>query len=305
MALTARRPRTDPRPVRHDLAVSGPLDLEVTFTCGQAFRWRRDGNAWSGVIGAAEVRVRDVRDGRLDLETIGANAPGEAELRRYFRLDENPEDHLEEARELRGIPGFVPLLGLRLLRQDPWETLASFICSAAANIGKISANVEAVAARHGSRIAGSGRLAFPDPLAIARARESDLRRAGVGFRAPYLLGTARRIAEDPEAFWSGLRQAPLDEARAVLTSLPGVGPKIADCALLFGLDRLEAYPVDRWIRRATRELAAKPRARDEELARWATRLGPGRGYLQQVLFHLRRTSGPCPSMATLRRRSAS
>jgi N-glycosylase/DNA lyase len=81
-----------------------------------------------------------------------------------------------------------------------------------------------------------------------------------------------------------------------------VGPKIADCVLLFGLDRLEAYPVDRWIRRATRELMARPRARDEELARWAVRLGPGRGYLQQVLFHLRRTSGPFPSMAALRRR---
>jgi N-glycosylase/DNA lyase len=303
MALTRQRAPADPHGVRHDLPVAGPLDLEVTFACGQAFRWKRDAGGWSGVVGRAEVRILGF-DGRLlSIETVG-EAPDAASLRHYFRLDENPEHHLEDARELRGIPGFVPLLGLRLLRQDPWETLASFICSAAANIGKISANVEAVCARRGEPIPGSMRRAFPAPAAIARAREAELRRAGVGFRAPYLLGSARRIAEDPDGFWRRVRMAPLEEARAELTSLPGVGPKIADCALLFGLDRLEAYPVDRWIRRATRELAAKPKARDEELSRWAERLGPGRGYLQQVLFHLRRTSGPFPSMAALRRRSA-
>jgi N-glycosylase/DNA lyase len=87
-----------------------------------------------------------------------------------------------------------------------------------------------------------------------------------------------------------------------LPGVPGVGPKIADCVLLFGLERLEAYPVDRWIRRATLELAGRRRANDEELARWAMRLGPGRGYLQQVLFHLRRTSGPLPALGAARGR---
>lgn len=303
MALTARRRADDPRPVRLMLPVSGPLDLEATFSCGQAFRWRREeGGPWSGIVGGAELRVLGVGGGMLTVESAGpSDLP---HLTRYFRLDENPEGHLDAARELLGIPGFAPLLGLRLLRQDPWETLAAFICSAAANIGKISANLEAIALRHGEEISGSERRAFPGPLAIARARESDLRQAGVGFRAPYLLGTAKRVAEDPDAFWARLRSAPLAEARDELTSLPGVGPKIADCVLLFGLDRLEAYPVDRWIRRATRELMARPHARDEELARWAVRLGPGRGYLQQVLFHLRRTSGPFPSMAALRRRTS-
>jgi len=302
MALTARRRPPDPRPVRHRLPVSGPLDLEATFTCGQSFRWRREvGGVWAGVVGDVELRVLGMEDGILMLDTT--DAFDASRLEHYFRLDENPEAHVDEARELLAIPGFAPLLGLRLLRQDPWEMLVSFICSAAANIGKISANVEAVAARHGAEIPGSTRRAFPTPLALARARESDLRRAGVGFRAPYLLGTAKRVARDPDGIWNRLRSAPLDAAREELTSLPGVGPKIADCVLLFGLDRLEAYPVDRWIRRATRELMARPKARDEELARWAVRLGPGRGYLQQVLFHLRRTSGPFPSMATLRRRA--
>jgi N-glycosylase/DNA lyase len=96
--------------------------------------------------------------------------------------------------------------------------------------------------------------------------------------------------------WEALREAPYGEARATLMALPGVGPKIADCTLLFGLGRLEAYPVDRWIRRATLELWSRRRAKDEDLSRWAERFGPGRGYLQQLLFHLRRTQGPLPPL---------
>jgi N-glycosylase/DNA lyase len=287
--------------MRRELTHDGPLDLPLTLTCGQAFRWRPHGEGWSGVVGSAELRLLSGPADTLVVETLGQD-PGEDALRGYFRLDEDPKVHLEHAPELTALPGFVPLLGLRLLRQDPWETLASFICSAAANIRKITAGVEALSERWGDPIAGSSRRTFPSFVAIAGASEGDLRRAGLGFRAPYLLGTASMLAKDAEWSWSRIRLLPLAEARSELMRLPGVGPKIADCVLLFGLDRLDSYPVDRWIRRATRELAAKRTARDEELARWAVRLGPGRGYLQQILFHLRRTSGrPLPA---LRARSA-
>jgi N-glycosylase/DNA lyase len=286
--------------MRHGLPYSGPLDIDLTLTCGQAFRWRPHEKGWSGVLGRAEVVLLESGAGTLELETVGSD-PGAEAIRRYFRLDEDPRVHLEHARELEGLPGFLPLLGLRLLRQDPWEALASFICSAAANIRKITTCVEGISDRFGEPIAGSTRRAFPTARALAGARESDLRRAGLGFRAPYLLGTARMLAADETWSWDRLRQLELDEARAELTRFPGVGPKIADCALLFGLDRLDAYPVDRWIRRATQEISSRRSAGDEELARWAARLGPGRGYLQQILFHLRRTSGrPLPSLASAR-----
>jgi len=289
--------------VNHALSVLGPLDLDLTFTCGQAFRWRRVAGDWSGVIGHAEVVARRDRGGGLAVEVRGED-PGEESIRRYLRLDEDPRVHLEHAEELRAVPGFLPLLGLRLLRQDPWETLASFICSAAANIRKITTCVEGLAGAWGDPIEGSTRSAFPPPEAIARVREADLRELGLGFRAPYLLATARAIAAGRSWSWERLRRDPIEEARARLTVLHGVGPKIADCVLLFGLDRLEAYPVDRWIRRATRELSSRRQARDEELADWARRLGPARGYLQQILFHLRRTSGPLPALATKARRAA-
>lgn len=251
---------------------------------------------WSGVVGGSELRIRAEHAGALTVETRGTD-PGPDAIARYFRLDEDPRVHLAHAEELLELPGFEPLLGLRLLRQDPWEALVSFICSAAANIRKITTCVEDLSARWGEPIPGSSRRAFPSALALARRRESDLRRAGLGFRAPYVLDTARALASDRDEPWDRIRALPLEEARMELTELPGVGPKIADCVLLFGLDRLDAYPVDRWIRRATRELSSRRTARDDELVRWAERLGPGRGYLQQILFHLRRTSGrPLPSL---------
>jgi N-glycosylase/DNA lyase len=118
---------------------------------------------------------------------------------------------------------------------------------------------------------------------------------GLGCRAPSLRHPAGRLDRAP-LDWDALREGPLDEARARLIELPGVGAKIADCVLLFGLGRLDAYPVDRWIRRATLELAGRTRANDRELEAWSRRLGPGRGYLQQILFHLRRTGGPFPPL---------
>ena len=287
--------------VRHTLSVLGPLDLELTFTCGQAFRWVRENGAWSGVVGRAEVLARPDGAGALAVDIRGED-PGEESLRHYLRLDEDPNVHLEHAEELRSIPGFLPLLGLRLLRQDPWEALASFVCSAAANIRKITTCVEGIARAWGDPIQGSVRSAFPPPEAIARVREADLRELGLGFRAPYLLATARKITAGRGWSWERMRTERIEDARARLVALPGVGPKIADCVLLFGLDRLEAYPVDRWIRRATSELSSRGRANDEELSDWARRLGPSRGYLQQILFHLRRTSGPLPALARRVRR---
>ena len=302
----ARRDARRVKPVRHTLAYDGPLDLPLIFTCGQAFRWRREADAWSGVVGGAEVLARSAAGGNaIALEIRGAD-PGADHLRRYFRLDENPESHFDAAdaavAELRALPGVSDLLGMRILRQEAWETLVAFICSAASNVPKISRGVEGMAARWGEPIAGSDRRAFPTPERLASARERDLRALGIGVRAPYVLATARRIARDGWD-WEALRRAPIEEARARLQDLPGVGPKIADCVLLFGVDRLDTYPVDRWIRRATLELTARRRARDEELEAWSRRLGPGRGYLQQIIFHLRRTGGPLPALASERTRT--
>jgi N-glycosylase/DNA lyase len=283
--------------VRYELPVLGPLDLDLTFSCGQAFRWTRTDDGWRGIVGRSDLEVSLATPARLLVTVRGAD-PGPETLVRYFRLDQDPRVHLEHAEELRDLPGILPLFGLRLLEQDPWETLASFIASAASNIQKIGRCVEGLADRWGEPIPGSPRKTFPAPAALALAGARRLRATGLGFRAPYLAQSSRLMTD---GFWETLRGSSYEDARASLMELPGVGPKIADCTLLFGLGRLEAYPVDRWIRRATLELASRRRAKDSDLERWAERFGPGRGYLQQLLFHLRRTRGPLPPLPRVKR----
>jgi N-glycosylase/DNA lyase len=300
--LTATARGRDAWNERYLLPVSGPLDLDLTFSCGQAFRWTRGEGCWRGIVGRADLTVSLPEPARLSVLVRGLD-PGPEALVRYFRLDQDPLVHLEHAEELRALPGILPLFGLRLLEQDPWETLASFISSAASNIRKITWCVEGMAERWGDPIPGSPRRAFPAAPALARAGAKRLRATGLGFRAPYLAETARALTRK-EPFWDEIGRLSYEEARIRLMELPGVGPKIADCTLLFGLGRLEAYPVDRWIRRATLELAARRRAKDEELSTWAERFGPGRGYLQQILFHLRRTQGPLPPLARRAKRIA-
>ena len=285
--------------IEHNIQFEGLLDLPLTFTCGQAFRWRRvAGEGWSGVVEGAELRVAGGDFGQaLQVEVLGAD-PGAAAIARYLRLDEDPLSHLGEASagEFMALPGFRDLTGMRVLRQDPWEMLVSFICSAASNVRKISRGVEMMADRWGDPIPGSERRAFPAPERLARVTERGLRATGIGFRAPYVLATARQIARNGWD-WDAIRHAPIEEARARLQELPGVGPKIADCVLLFGVDRLDTYPVDRWIRRATLELMGRRKASDDEMEMWSRRMGPARGYIQQIIFHLRRTGGPLPRLA--------
>jgi N-glycosylase/DNA lyase len=187
--------------------------------------------------------------------------------------------------------------GLRLLRQEPWECLASFICSSTKQIVQIREIVRLLAARFGDPVAVPPDVtqtsAFPSVPRVAALTEAELRACKLGFRAPYLLGTARRIAEGTLDL-AALRTLPTAAARERLEALPGVGRKIADCVLLFAYGRQDAFPVDVWVRRALGQLYF-PRARKltlERLHRFSARhFGPHAGYAQQYLFHyIRRNS---------------
>ncbi|HZI89447.1 MAG TPA: DNA glycosylase, partial [Candidatus Polarisedimenticolia bacterium] len=194
--------------MRYELPVAGPLDLDLTFSCGQAFRWTKTGDAWRGIVGRADLEVTLSRPDLLRVLVRGED-PGPSALVRYFRLDQDPRRYLDDAEELRALPGILPLFGLRLLEQDPWETLASFIASAASNIRKISWCVEGMADRWGEPISGSPRRSFPTPGAVGKAGSRRLRATGLGFRAPYLAASARRIAADAVA-WEELRRVPYE-----------------------------------------------------------------------------------------------
>ncbi len=288
---------------RVSLAVDQPLDLDASLDSGQSFRWRRDDaepGAWLGVLEGRVVRLRRTRDGVEAEVERDAGLPAEEAASRlvaYFRLD---DDLPAIQRALAGDPhvaaGIDSFPGLRILRQDPWEILAGFILSSTSNIPRIARTMELLASELGeeARLGGARRHTFPPPEAVAEAGEGRLRELRCGFRAAYLAAAADAVATGRLPLYE-LRGAPYGEAAAALTALPGVGPKIADCVMLFSLDRAEAFPVDLWVRRAVVDYyGLDPKISYDGVRAWAwERFGANAGYANQYLFwHIRQTRRP-------------
>ncbi len=272
-------------------------DLAATLGCGQAFRWTPVGNAWEGVVGGRWVCLRQSG------ETISAVCA--ADQRGWAWLEDHLQLSVDLAVVLASFPDDIPLRsavgacrGLRLLKQEPWECLASFICSSTKQIVQIRQIIALLSERFGDAIPSAHGLAhaFPSPAQIAAATDAELRACKLGFRAPYLLATARKIASG-ELDLEALTAMPLAEARANLESLPGVGRKVADCALLFGFGFPTAFPVDVWVLKALRQLYfPKRKPRPARLRRFAdTYFGPHAGYAQQYLFHAMRLGKLSPA----------
>ncbi|MBM3859126.1 MAG: hypothetical protein FJ395_05685 [Verrucomicrobia bacterium] len=240
------------------------FNLTATLECGQAFRWRHDADGWfTGVVAKRVLRLRQT----------GNALEGDVD-RHYLALDVSlrkivatfpPDPALRDAVERHW--------GLRVLRQEPWETLASFIASSTKQIVQIRQIVELLAKRFGEPI-GAAR-AFPSAEAIARTTLADLRACKLGFRAAYLHAAARRVA-DGQLDLAALRTMEYERAREELLKLHGVGEKIANCVLLFSCGHNEAFPVDVWMKRALQRVKRR------------TDFGPYAGWAQQYLFHAER-----------------
>ncbi len=267
------------------LLKASPFSLDLTLESGQVFHWTRHAAAhWSGLVGDHPVEVRQHPDGLHVLE-------GDPEIvRRYFALDhpladiyrDFPDDALSRA-------ALESCHGMRIIRQPRWECLATFITSSMKQVSHIRAMSLEIRRRFGRAVDGLPVAAYPAPNVLASCTESDLRACGLGYRAKNLVGTAKAIAGgvDLEA-WAALDT---DALREALTSLPGVGVKVANCVLLFGYERLDAVPIDVWIGRILLAMRKGRRGTPGQLARYARRrLGPFAGYVQQYLFHHARVS---------------
>lgn len=247
-----------------------PFDLAATLTCGQCFRWRE--NPDGSFTGTAAGRTLTVRP------DDAGEAFSDPFWRGYFDLD------LDYGAIRDGLSSLSPALaeaasyapGIRILRQEPWEALCSFILSQNNNIPRIMGIVDRLCASFGDPLADGG-FSFPGPERLAALSPEDLAPLRCGFRARYVIDAARKVAGglDLEA----LRTAPLPEAREALQSIHGVGPKVAECALLYGLHRLDAFPLDVWMRRAMASLF--PGCAPETF-------GPYAGIAQQYIFHYSR-----------------
>lgn len=187
--------------------------------------------------------------------------------------------------------------GLRLLRQEPWECLASFILSSTKQIVQIQQIVSLLCERFGEPVAGPGTIfGFPSARRIAELSEHDLRCCKMGFRAPYLRDTARMVSSG-EVDLAALRGLTVEQARAELMRCAGVGRKIADCVLLFAYGFQEAFPMDVWILKALRQLYfPRRRPTPARLLKFTqSYFGPNAGYAQQYLFHYIRTHERIPT----------
>ncbi|MCW4011346.1 MAG: hypothetical protein NWF05_12145 [Candidatus Bathyarchaeota archaeon] len=222
-----------------------PFWLEVTLCCGQVFRWDKLGEWWYGVAGNRVFKVRQV-SGRLEYANVDA-----AFVEHYFSLDEdlqeirmslNKDPHIGKA--------IKQFWGLRLIRQDPWECLISYICATYKSIAAIKHMLNNMAEKFGEKTALDGFefYTFPSCQTLAAASEAALASCGLGYRAKYVLETSKRICNEDYDLES-LRKLPYADAKKVLMSFSGVGAKVADCVLLFSLGKTEAFPVDIWVKR--------------------------------------------------------
>ena len=253
------------------------LDLEQTLDCGQSFRWEKQNDgSFSGVAFGKYVNIS------LDCaDMIIKNAAPEDEKiwREYFDLE------LDYGKIRGDISKLHPVLedaaryapGIRILRQEPYEALCTFIISQNNNIKRIKGIVARLCESFGDEI-DEGVYTFPTAERLAELTPDDLAPLRAGFRNRYIIDSAKKVASG-EVDLELCKTADYDTARAELMKITGVGVKVADCTLLFGMHRVEAFPVDVWMKRAMEKLFPGMTAND---------FGEYAGIAQQYIFHYSR-----------------
>ena len=278
-----------------------PFNLDVTLCCGQVFRWEKKGDWWYGIVRDQPVKIRQVN---AELEFANAD---EKFIENYFGLD----DDLQKIRAKIGRDEHVrkairELWGLRVVRQDPWECLISYICATYKSITAIKNMLLKLSKKFGEKLSLDGYdfYTFPTVEKLAKTTKSDLMECGLGYRAKYVLATSKRILEKDFSLES-LRKMPYYRAKKELASFPGVGLKVADCILLFSLGKSEAFPADVWVKRVIlKHYAAHfPNVFIEKISRHGSLsnaeyeklnefgrkyFGEYAGYAQEYLYHYER-----------------
>ena len=222
------------------------FSLDATLGCGQVFRWDRTREGWW--YGVVENRVIKIRQDGNTLAFTGARAPF---IRYYFSLDADLAGIHDSIDADPFVHACIAMSrGLRLIRQPPWECAISYICSTNSNIPTIRRRIAAIAERYGDAIPFEDKTyhAFPEPSAIVCEGHDGLTECRLGYRQPYVYRTSCTVT-DVVAWAEMIQELPYEQARRELMKLHGIGPKAADCILLFAYQKYEAFPVDVWIRR--------------------------------------------------------
>ncbi len=250
------------------------FSLADTLDCGQCFRWETDDNrTFRGFYKSDFLKVTALSDTEIFFHDTDLKTFNEV-WKDFFDLD---TDYLKFQNIFRKDKTLALACdfagGIRILKQEPWETLCSFIISQNNNIPRIKGIIARLCENFGEKT-DKGFL-FPSAEVISKLTVEDLAPLRSGFRAKYILDAARKVANG-EIVLSDIYTMPIDEARKSLMTINGVGPKVAECALLFGFYRLEAFPVDTWIKKVLAEYYP------DGFPEYAKTYG---GVAQQYLFH--------------------
>ena len=234
------------------LSLTDPFSLPQTLDCGQAFRFEPlNDTKWCGIACDRYLEIEKLPDGAVVLYNV-SQKEFEDIWCDYFDLNRNYSKIIEEISKnevLRTASEYGK--GIRVLNQPPWETLCSFIISQNNNIKRIKGIIGRLCETYGEKIEGG--YTFPTARTLAKLEVEDLAPLRSGFRAKYIIDAARRVASG-EVDLFALQNMPYEEAKNELLKIKGVGPKVADCALLFSHRHIEALPKDVWIKRALQVL---------------------------------------------------
>lgn len=272
------------------------FDIVHIFECGQCFRWNRiDENTYIGVIKGAVIKVKQ-EEKKLTFTGVSENDFKET-INYYFDLNTN---YSEYKQELSNIDNFMKEsikfgTGIRILKQDLWECIISFIISANNNIPRIKKIIERISKEYGKKIEFEGKTyyEFPTPEELSKASVEDLRALGTGFRDKRIFNTTKIILEKQVDLEMLAKMENTQDMRNELLKLDGVGPKVADCILLFALKRLDVFPIDVWVRRVMNDLYIHKEEEEKvnklELQKLAEeKFGNLAGMAQQYLFYWKR-----------------
>ncbi len=255
------------------------LSLPLTLDCGECFRWQeQEDGSWSGVAFKKFLNIKNTADGEFVLKNT-TKKDFEEIWYNYFDFGRDYSAICERLKEDSLLSETIDrYYGIRILNQDPWEALVSFVISQQNNIKRIKGIIKRLCEKYGREIA-DGQYSFPDAKTLSALTVKDFEELGTGYRAKYLKKLADNVAQG-RINLAEIKAMPLEEAKKALLNIYGVGIKVANCALLFGFQFIECFPVDVWMKRV---LEYYPNGLPECFKGYE-------GIAQQYLFHWARNN---------------
>jgi len=266
------------------------IDVDNSINSGQVFLWEKQGSDWYGIDGQNVLKInkngviKSIRNLKTD----------------FFRKNDNMQEIIKSISKDKTVKKAVKEYeGLRLFRQDPFQCLISFIISSDSNIQKIKNSLEKITKKFGKKVKIQNKefFLFPEPEKIAKATIDEIKSCGVGYRAPFIKEAAKMVILKKIDF-EYLKKCDYYEAKKNICLVPGIGNKVADCIMLFSLNKLESFPLDTWMIKILEKYYSKEfkietktiTQKQYELLheKIVNYFGPYCGYAQQYLFKMER-----------------